>query len=83
MTDNIDAYRDQLAAEHHIPDEYRDLLSAADPGTLKAQAEKLAAILDDDRVPAFQVNPAQGRGGGGGDLDEAEYRKYYPHKGGA
>lgn len=47
MTDDITAYRDQLATERGITDEDRDLLmTGADEDTLLRQANLLEPLLD-------------------------------------
>lgn len=67
-----------------IPPDYHDLLTETDPEKLKAQAEKVAALVaargQSPEAPQFQPNPGQGQGGSTSAQAqaEAEYQQYYP-----
>ncbi|MFO6454542.1 MULTISPECIES: hypothetical protein [unclassified Aeromicrobium] len=69
--------RQALAVEFNIPAEHQDLLSATDPDALRAQAEKVAALVA-NITPEFQANPGQGQNGGSASAEDAEYARYYP-----
>jgi hypothetical protein len=82
--DRYEALKDRLAAHFGIDEKHIDLLTETDPEKLKAQAEKVGALLaakpGAEQPPAFQANPGQGMGGqvDPAAAEEAEYRKYYP-----
>lgn len=74
-----------IAAEKNIPADYHDLLTETDTEKLRAQAEKVAALVaaaskDDPQNPAFQANPGQGQNGAADPsaAEEAEYERFYP-----
>ena len=82
---NLEATKLRIAAEFNIPAEHQDLLTETDPEKLKAQAEKVGALVAAknaaDGIPAFQANPGQGQGGAPADpvaAAAAEYGTYYP-----
>lgn len=67
----LKAARLAIAAEHSIPAEFQDLLTETDMEKLRAQAEKVGALVAAKSAaaapPAFQSNPGQGQAGGAGD----------------
>ena len=74
-----------IAAEFKIPAEHHDLLTETDTEKLRAQAEKVGALIaaanpGEPQNPAFVANPGQGQGGptSPSAAEEAEYAKYYP-----
>lgn len=83
-SDRYEALKERLAAANGIGEEHKDLLTEMDPEKLKAQAEKVGALLAANtqaaQPPAFQANPGQGRGGNPDPAvaEDAEYRQFYP-----
>lgn len=53
----------QIAAEHHLTAEARELLQGADEAALRANAVKLAAIMKQPAQAGTNTNPARGGGG--------------------
>lgn len=76
-----------IAAEYKIPAEHHDLLTETDTEKLKAQAEKVGALIaaaspggEQQQNPAFVANPGQGQGGptDPSAAEAAEYERFYP-----
>ncbi len=59
----------EVASEHNIPRDYHDLLTATDADALRAQAEKVAALVRASATPSHQPVPGQGQQGGAASLD--------------
>lgn len=83
---DLKARRLEVAAEFKIPAEHHDLLTETDPEKLKAQAEKVGALVaaaatpGAPQNPAFVANPGQGQGGPTDPTaaEAAEYERFYP-----
>lgn len=80
----LEATRLRVAAEFNIPAEHHDLLTETDMEKLKAQAEKVGALVaasaKKSEDPAFQPNPGQGKTGAASEKKDDSYPSHWVPK---